>query len=1382
MRVQMVELKGTNSKRSADNVIKGFIYQFCLSLDTWMKLKDDEILILEGAEDLDIHKGDGVETIQVKHVKASVSLNSKDVQDAISNFWQYKSENPDKKIRFRFISTSLPAQEKGSPFGNDLKGLELWAKPNKTSEEVKSLVNFLKGVSEFKDDLKSFVTSASNEDLQNALFEPITWDLGEKPLEILEENVKRALVTTGLRYSVAATDSIKTFPTLIFKIIEEIIAPKSKGLTLADFYLAYEKQIISFAEQVRTLQGNDQTATASILKEYVQAGENKDLIDLATLKNTFTEPPPIPSHSIPRKTLMDQIANTTLEQSVVFVIGSSGVGKTTLASHYIEGARVQERWLDLRGLKSTHIKQIFKSLNTLIHLGTERERILILDDLDLKSGYRDYEHELKLLVFNAAHNKQKIIITCQTEPPQRLLHDTWITEECLMKVGHFELDEIEEIVIANGCPATKSAGTWANIVYIGTSGHPQLVRARIQNLKSKNWDFDEDDLIDPEAVKNERKTIREQLISEIPERARDLAYRLSLTYGTFSRNMINALGAIDPKINMSGEAFDMLVGPWIEQASGDRYRISPLLSGQGKEVFDENKQRQIHAAICVGYLTQGTALNQNEVSRLFMHGIISNDGGVLLTIIKGTLNNLFTTSRHEVMKYVAEELFWFYVMGREKGQRIFPDNLHINYMLRVIQFKFFCLSNAGVDASVYAERLLDDLKAAMEVVGEKETADLLNEHSELMTYSTLLITTEKRLSPRLVVPILPRFAELAEKYKETLFSDAASPSPMWTRRTGKAYLDPVSVFLEAYAMRTNGTPDLEEFFDCIDTLNEKSKSFMIKTLKEHPDVVRSLCNNAWVKELFQKEKKDISPLIKIYEKGISYGEQWDIPHLKLHCIITVSVLYDEYGHNMSKAFEVLEDDEDFLKDFQGLLVNQKAKIFFNNKKYEDAAALWAEILSLNLINDLDKVFALKNAAISFAKSEDWNKARDYMQQCLDFILHLQKESGYILEFSDTGLIADIAFADWKLKRWGDALKGFGDALKELERLQKTESKKLPFVALYARTGHMISWVTQDADGEQKLAEPPPCCASNSEGTDAFQDFQMHPSIYLWSLLSSAEKIKNVEAEATKIFLDKAKDTEFMNAKLLSDFRELDIAFAEYDFSKIIPLAANFLRIKKTLEGLNLEAEENINITLDALCDFSDLDKGLVEQMVLHVIFAAATTLYMNEKTPSIFIEQWEEQLKDLKLEKSIAINDFIAFLKEYKLQMKPFSACKEGAVEQCKFVIDNIPLLLTPSEVDPVTLFRIHFYMTNVLHGQTFKNYLEPALFEAVKRGWREVAKNKTFALKNPRLNVPRIELVCSIVGKGKLGDVATILLETSECINVNLPESTKDYLRTIAA
>jgi hypothetical protein len=52
------------------------------------------------------------------------------------------------------------------------------------------------------------------------------------------------------------------------------------------------------------------------------------------------------------------------------------------------------------------------------------------------------------------------------------------------------------------------------------------VRAKIRNLQARNWAYDETDILNPQAVKDEKRDVRYQLLSEIPDNARDLAYRL----------------------------------------------------------------------------------------------------------------------------------------------------------------------------------------------------------------------------------------------------------------------------------------------------------------------------------------------------------------------------------------------------------------------------------------------------------------------------------------------------------------------------------------------------------------------------------------------------------------------------------------------------------------------------------------------------------------------------------------------------------------------------------------------------------------------------------------------------------------------------------------
>ena len=63
-----------DSTRDATDSIRGYVYQAYQSVLAWMRLDEHEILILEGAEDFDIHRGRSVTTTQVKDVAGSLTL------------------------------------------------------------------------------------------------------------------------------------------------------------------------------------------------------------------------------------------------------------------------------------------------------------------------------------------------------------------------------------------------------------------------------------------------------------------------------------------------------------------------------------------------------------------------------------------------------------------------------------------------------------------------------------------------------------------------------------------------------------------------------------------------------------------------------------------------------------------------------------------------------------------------------------------------------------------------------------------------------------------------------------------------------------------------------------------------------------------------------------------------------------------------------------------------------------------------------------------------------------------------------------------------------------------------------------------------------------
>ena len=90
----MTEDFRTNPARDATDSIRGYVYQVYQSVLTWIELKDNELLVLEGAEDFDIHCESNVVATQVKDLSNNITFRSPAIIETIDNYWQLREENP----------------------------------------------------------------------------------------------------------------------------------------------------------------------------------------------------------------------------------------------------------------------------------------------------------------------------------------------------------------------------------------------------------------------------------------------------------------------------------------------------------------------------------------------------------------------------------------------------------------------------------------------------------------------------------------------------------------------------------------------------------------------------------------------------------------------------------------------------------------------------------------------------------------------------------------------------------------------------------------------------------------------------------------------------------------------------------------------------------------------------------------------------------------------------------------------------------------------------------------------------------------------------------------------------------------------------------------
>lgn len=279
----------------------------------------DEVLFLEGAEDIDIlGPSDEAEVIQVKETKASgsVTLRSIDVLEAIHNYWQTKKDNSAKTVRYRFLTTSERGKEKPNPF-NKTKGLDLWDQCKKEGQDDNLLRKFLLKQKTLPQDLRDFIQNAENDDLRQNLFMPLEWDTGKDPQADVERIVQEKLIAYAEKLGLAYLHSeyevvINAFLRHVWDVVRRT---ENRKLDRADFLREFEK-----------------ATTESVDKSVLR----KLRTDSATLAKIKTAPFQISAPLADftgREKEITSISSMLLTESNarINVHGMPGVGKTELA-------------------------------------------------------------------------------------------------------------------------------------------------------------------------------------------------------------------------------------------------------------------------------------------------------------------------------------------------------------------------------------------------------------------------------------------------------------------------------------------------------------------------------------------------------------------------------------------------------------------------------------------------------------------------------------------------------------------------------------------------------------------------------------------------------------------------------------------------------------------------------------------------------------------------------------------------------------------------------------------------------------------------------------------------------------------------------------------
>lgn len=1330
--------------RDATASIRGYVYQIYQSVLAWMLLDEDEVLVLEGAEDFDVHADSSVVTTQVKCEARNVTLRSGAVVDAIQNFWSHQQRNDGIRVSFRFLSTAEAGCEQGAPFGAGIPGLEYWKSASIDGAECMALRQFLLTLS-LNRPLLDFIRSSSDEELRERLFTKIQWDLGAKDKVALEDVIKNKLKVHGYRQGIGTHHSTRVLPHLLKQVADLLSVDGPKHLRFGDFLSSFDEattEVIPRAE-FEALQN------AGRIQRLIGMQDSGEMARLTAMPQALGSPLPVVKGAIDRCNLVTNVSALLNSARVVFLHGSSGVGKTNLAT--LVTGRIGGSWLwaGFRGRSSDQIQQALAraayEVDTL-----SGPVLMVLDDIDF-GRISQFEREFIALIFAVSQRSGLVLVTSITHPPVHLFPKLWLPAESEILVPYFDEPEVRELLVTHGLSDVKQQDGWARIIFLSTLGHPQLVHARARTLSAKGWpEYSLSDFMGKsEDIERVRAEARQRLLQEFPNEAtRLLAYRLSVVIGAFSRKLALAVGSAPQAIQMAGEAFDHLVGPWIERESEDCFRVSPLLKDAAEKILTPGEINAIHVAIARDYLSR-RKLNQYEVGTTFFHAFIAKDLHILAAIANGIV--MKDSAGHLGLLYDA--MSWFPHIALDAGQHIVDGNAHVDLILRIAQFKLVTASPKTDDAIKIVERM-EELLAALEDSDHKKL-------SEAIVYGIVLNTFDLFIPSQTVVRMLSRLIDTAATpgLQEIYANLETSLSPGSPRIADNR---PEQLLFSYQAARIRGLDDLAALVVALEGLPEEKRDLLLAVCNSDFDFAALLVGRAWWSDV-QDGVLDVEKAVATLRGVELASRHWGAMQLVLACHVAISVIYDEYGHSVDAALAVLDvADAEFPNAAD--LINQRSKVLFHANRDQEALVFAARALSFPELSNVEYVYTCRNSGVAAANFGNWVKAADFFELGAKRALQssIQKPMGI-------GLMADAAIGYWKQDKRQECISKFVDVLELLDSIPIADDIRLRY--LHATIRHCISWIHFEARQEKPelLADPRPGMCSNQDPHEGIKDHRIVDISAVWLLLHQTEQEIGVDCGVT------ARAEEFPDAKqplfVAGYMRTLDleVALRSPPWDCVVPACVRMHEAMNYSRELRLHETEENGWQPGEIPHLPDdyWEKAENWGLMYKVLLAACLNCLAHHPEQPFPVDKWRQDLATL-APLSIEVTAFLDVLE---------GCTADGSLYQ---EVGAALVALRGGAVAAETLWKASFRLLNAF--ELLKRWTEKDIELLIDKRWTIAVKNQSFAFKTPSIAISAIKAACADETRTGLAKVAVIIMVAAPYLSIRMAPEAKEMLERIAA
>lgn len=1316
-----------SSTASAAHVIAGFRYQLLHSVIAWLGLRGKERLLLEVREDFTVEgEADGTD-YQVKGSQAArgptpFSLQTPAVREVLERFWN--ASNAGQGRRLVFMARGGAAREKDYKFPEDVPGLTYWAKAA-LDADTSPLRETLKGILPHTAIGQWLDSAPSDQELRERLLRRVSWQLDQKPADALfaqvEQQVKDYYYVRGWVVSLAST-AAKALIALTMEVASRS-QEELRSLSPVDLALALEQvaKPAELAQATATVAVVDRTPGHDILVSEVEA----------------------PIGVANRRELVEEISKKVAGQTLVWVHGAHGVGKSTLAR--LLAAEHGGRWVaaDLCSVQKDQSAtlSVWGELLRTITQGDE-PRGVIVDDLD-GTAPTTLKNLVVALVQSLAARGARIIVTSHHQPSPVRIAECGGTPDAIVAAPYFSEGDITEFISQDPAPNAGMIRGWSMMLYLSTGGgHPLLLSAKVASLRARGWPRDAllEDFAGAtsEPVQLTRDEQRRRLLDDLKELdaarsldAGQLLRRVACVFDRANEPLIRKLILSEPALSSGTDALAALKGSWLENLTKGDFRVSPLLSDIVADIPPEEAKRWRQVA--AEYWLSTRSLNERTLPLCFWNAFLGQHDWVLAKVVE-----LIVSLEKEQLRSVASILSPLATFKTDTS--IYESNKFVGVLIRLLQFEIADALGQNDASAKVAERLLVE----MDELSDQTTMALLT----TMTATKVLTSTETRISPKQRLDFALRLRAEAARSAE-LFGDRVPDRDRYLPPWYGPDLDMSDFLFSMIVQHTKTASDVLETIRALDVLPPETRNSFLDGIDATYSGIGVFVNAGWANE--QNDEGISAEALGLYEQAERVISNWHRPDMEIEFICARSVIFDERLNNQADATRIVDEA---VKKFGRLpqLLRQLAKVAAHRDDYQTATDLTLEVEnSIGAGSPLDRALALRDAGVWAAKAGRLVEAVRLLDTAHSTCSTIEGQ-----EALATGIIVEKGLALWHNGQRSDAVLAAADALDAVGKFSATASRQAERSHMFARA---LVGLFFDEIGPRGLMEPPFTfgAASSLELSSAkLLGANLRPIPDNYRILAAVEASLRVDLGIDARSLAVSDGTLNIGVETGIALNTFEAALRAFDIPVAVKASAQItamgnMRVTQDLgDRMPLADLEKVRSPLNALDDsyIPVAQSGMID-IILAGVFA--------DREPAEFLPL---------LEREVVAN--YGRLPELEAVIKSASGRYAVGSASPFFVIAAQAIVGGEDSLRKSPLARLHrdlMMLSHLLHSVA-RNDLAPVAATRVYSGWRWVWDNQRFLLKASVTSEAEIEAALEQAAQGKLSGAAALLVSISNLVD----------------